>query len=397
MSGSRRGESVAVVGGGVAGPTVAIGLARSGYDVTLYEAYKKGPEAVGSFFNLARLGRTVLQELGVADRALTTGSACTGFSFRNHKGRRLAHNPENTTNIMRGELSAALREAAAEDGVGVRLDSRLSSLAARPDGSWELSFADGAEAEADIVIGCDGVHSEVRGHLLPQAPKARYAGVVGSGGWSEVSERHEVDGLFHMTFGLRGFIGYQVVRPGKVLWFENHYEYEERSYAELAAISDADWVRSMVERHRADPPVISEVIGASTGTVWRWPVYEVPQLEQWYRGSGIVIGDAAHAIQPHLGIGATLAVEDAYELTAALRRESDVATAFGAFQTLRRARVAEMNKQAQRMGAVMTPRHWWQRTIRDLIMPVAVKKAIKDNAQDYGYRLHPLPPAGQVA
>ncbi|MET8567706.1 FAD-dependent monooxygenase [Streptomyces sp. NPDC004783] len=397
MSGPRRGRDVAVVGGGVAGPTVAIGLARSGYDVTLYEAYKKGPEDVGSFFNLARLGRTVMEELGIADRALETGILCSGLSFQNHKGRWLANNPESSTNIMRGELSASLRGVAIDTGVAVRLESRLSSLSELPDGRWELSFADGSRAEADIVIGCDGVHSEVRRHLLPRVPKARYAGVVGSGGMAEVSDRFKVDGLFHMTFGLRGFVGYQVISPGRILWFENHHEYEERSYTELAEIPNADWVASLVDRHRTDPPVVGEVISASTGYVWRWPVYEVPQLEQWYRGSGIVIGDAAHAIQPHLGIGATLAVEDAYELIAALRREPDVAAAFGAFQALRRARVAEMNKQAERMGALMTPRHWWQRTMRDLVMPVAVKKAIKDNAQDYGYRLHPLPPAGQVA
>ncbi|MDQ3885438.1 MAG: hypothetical protein M3308_00100 [Actinomycetota bacterium] len=97
-----------------------------------------------------------------------------------------------------------------------------------------------------------------------------------------------------------------------------------------------------------------------------------------------MIGDAAHAIQPHLGVGATLALEDAYELTAALRRHSDVATAFADFQAHRRARVAAMSKQAQRMGAVMTPRYWWERTMRDLTLPVAIKKGIKKSAKGFG-------------
>jgi 2-polyprenyl-6-methoxyphenol hydroxylase-like FAD-dependent oxidoreductase len=393
MKGPRTGGKVAVVGGGVAGPTLAIGLARSGYDVTIYEAYARRVQDVGSFFNLAPLGRSVLETLGI-EHVLESGTVCDGITFHNHKGRWLAYNPETTTNIMRGELSAALRAAAVGEGVAVEVDKRLTGLAERSDGSWELAFADGSAAEAEIVVGCDGVHSDVRRHALPEAPAASYSGVVGSGGLSKVDESHEVDGLFHMTFGLAGFFGYQVIRPGQILWFENHYELEERTMAELAALTDAEWIGALVERHEPDPRVVGDVINASEGPVWRWPVYEVPQLERWYHGTAMVIGDAAHAIQPHLGAGATLALEDAYELTAALRRDPDVAAAFSAFQADRRARGAAMNKRAQRMGAFMAPRHWWERTMRDLVLPMAVKQAIKKSAKGFGYKLQAWPPRG---
>lgn len=390
------GNNVAIVGGGVAGPTLAVGLARSGYDVTVYEAYTKRVHDVGSFFNLAPLGRLVLEELGIADRALASGTVCHGITFRNHKGRDLAFNPETTTNIVRGELSAALREAALDEGVEIQLQKRLSTLAERPDGSWALTFTDGSQAEADIVVGCDGVHSDVRRELLPQAPTPRYAGVVGSGGLAQVSDpKYRQDGLFHMTFGLHGFFGYQVIEPGKILWFENHYELEERSYSELSDITDAEWIQALVTRHSMDPEEVADVIQSSTGPVWRWPVYEVPQLDQWHRGSAIVIGDGAHAIQPHLGLGATLALEDAYELTASLRRHADVASAFTAFQDDRRARVAEMLKQAQRMGVFMAPRHWWERAIRDIALPLGVKRAIKQSAKGFGYQLQPWPKSNQ--
>jgi 2-polyprenyl-6-methoxyphenol hydroxylase-like FAD-dependent oxidoreductase len=392
MSRPRTGRNVAVVGGGVAGPTLAIGLARSGYDVTIYEAYRRRIQTVGSFFNLAPLGKTVLETLGI-EHVLESGTVCDGITFQNHKGRPLSFNPEATTNIMRGELSAALRKAAVGEGVELHTDKRLTELTERTDGAWTLGFGDGSTAEADIVVGCDGVHSDVRRLVLPGAPAASYSGVVGSGGLSKVDESYAVDGLFHMTFGLEGFFGYQVIRPGQILWFENHYELEERTMAELAALTDAEWIAALVERHEPDPRVIADVIEAADGPVWRWPVYEVPQLERWYHGTAMVIGDAAHAIQPHLGAGATLALEDAYELTAALRRDPDVATAFAAFEADRRARGAAMNKRAQRMGAFMAPRHWWERTMRDLVLPLAVKQAIKKSAKGFGYRLQAWPPA----
>jgi 2-polyprenyl-6-methoxyphenol hydroxylase-like FAD-dependent oxidoreductase len=381
----------------VAGPTLAIGLARSGYDVTLYEAHERRVQDVGSFFNLSSTGRALLQELGIADRALKPGTVCNGITFRNHKGRDLAFNPEVTTNIMRGELSAALRSAASDEGVDLELDKRLESLTERSDGSWQLTFSDGSRAEAGIVVGCDGVHSQVRGNLHPHAQTATYAGVVGSGGLAELPGQREADGLFHMTFGLRGFFGYQVIRPGQILWFENHYEADERTYAELAALADAEWVGALVDRHRTDPADIGAIIGASVGPVWRWPVYEVPTLTQWHRGTAMVIGDAAHAIQPHLGLGATLALEDAYELTAAMRREPDVVAAFVAFQNTRRDRVAAMMTQARRMGETMISRYWWQRTIRDLVMPMAVRQAVKRSSQGIGYRVRPWPSSNRTA
>jgi hypothetical protein len=50
-----------------------------------------------------------------------------------------------------------------------------------------------------------------------------------------------------------------------------------------------------------------------------------------------------------------------------------------------------MNKRAQRMGAFMAPRHWWERAMRDLVLPMAVKQAIKKSSKGFGYRLHPWP------
>ncbi|MFB8103675.1 FAD-dependent oxidoreductase [Streptomyces sp. NPDC056007] len=382
----------AVVGAGITGPLLAFCLVRLGFEVDLYEAYIRRVQDIGSFLNLAPNGRAVLERLGLADRVLEQGTVAGSITFANHKGRELARNPERTTNIMRGELSGALREAATDAGAKLHCDKRLVALDGNGDDHWRIGFEDGTEAEADIVLGCDGVHSATRGLLIPDAPGADYTKVVGSGGRSEIGAGElPVDGQFHMVFGLRGFFGYQVVEPGVVCWFENHQETRERGFAELAEIDDAEWVAALAERHRPDPGVIRRILTASTGPVGRWPVYEVPPLGTWHRGSAAVLGDAAHAVAPHLGAGAALGMEDAYELALALHEHRTAPRAFRAFEESRRDRIAAMAKQARQTGAVMTPSHWAARTIRDLMLPIAIKQGVRKGTEAYSYRPSPWP------
>ncbi|WP_328316135.1 FAD-dependent oxidoreductase [Streptomyces sp. NBC_00388] len=382
----------AVVGAGITGPLLALCLVRLGFEVDMYEAYVRRVQDIGSFLNLAPNGRAVLERLGLADRVLDQGTVAGSITFANHKGRELARNPESTTNIMRGELSGALREAATDAGAKLHCAKRLVALDETGDARWRIGFEDGTEAEADIVLGCDGVHSTTRRLLIPGAPQAGYTEVVGSGGRSEIGAGElPVDGQFHMVFGLRGFFGYQVVAPGVVCWFENHQEARERGFAELAGIDDAEWVAALAERHRPDPGVVRRILTASTGPVGRWPVYEVPPLGSWHRGGAAVLGDAAHAVAPHLGAGAALGMEDAYELALALHEHPSAPAAFTAFEESRRDRITAMAKQARQTGAVMTPNRWVARVIRDLMLPMAIKQGVRKGTEAYSYRPSPWP------
>src|SRR5579883_2113330 len=75
-----------VVGGGIAGPAVALFLARSGIAPVVLEAYPPS-EDVGGGFQIAPNGLRVLGELGLADALLAQGHPCNDMAFRNHRGR----------------------------------------------------------------------------------------------------------------------------------------------------------------------------------------------------------------------------------------------------------------------------------------------------------------------
>src|SRR5215469_15475395 len=75
-----------VVGGGIAGPAVALFLARAGIEPVVLEAYPRA-ENVGGGFQIAPNGVRVLAELGLADALFAEGHPCSDMAFRNHRGR----------------------------------------------------------------------------------------------------------------------------------------------------------------------------------------------------------------------------------------------------------------------------------------------------------------------
>ena len=98
-----------------------------------------------------------------------------------------------------------------------------------------------------------------------------------------------------------------------------------------------------------------------------------------------VSGDAAHAIGPHVGQGASLALEDALVLAKCLRDIHDLPRAFSTFECLRRPRVEPIVKQSRRTGRQKASTGWIGRKIRDLVLPMFLKRGAHAANELYRY------------
>jgi 2-polyprenyl-6-methoxyphenol hydroxylase-like FAD-dependent oxidoreductase len=83
----------------------------------------------------------------------------------------------------------------------------------RPSGRKVVAhFADGSQAEGDLPVGADGVHSQTRAQILPDASKPQFVGIIGIGGAIARSEVPELSlretQSFTFTFGPSGFFGF---------------------------------------------------------------------------------------------------------------------------------------------------------------------------------------------
>ena len=184
---STRDLRIAVVGGGIGGLTLALALRQRGLEAKVFEQATELTE-IGAAVALSANATRELRRLGVLDAALAVATEPTELIFRSWRdGRRIAAHPVRQDGryrerfgapylgIHRADLQRIL--SGALGSAGLHLGHRLSGLVDRGD-SVELEFADGRSAQADLVIGADGIRSLVR-RFVTGDEGAVYSGTSG--------------------------------------------------------------------------------------------------------------------------------------------------------------------------------------------------------------------------
>jgi 2-polyprenyl-6-methoxyphenol hydroxylase-like FAD-dependent oxidoreductase len=346
-----------VIGGGIAGPATAMALQEVGIDPVVYESRPPEADGAGAFLTLASNGIEALRALGAHEPALAAGFPTPTIALRSATGRRLGetrtgHAPGEgpvSHTLMRADLGRLLAGEARARGVPIEHGRRLTEAQPTADGVRAV-FADGTDAQADVLIGCDGVHSTVRGMIDPAAPAPAYAGLLGTGGVAAGVELETAPGEYELTFGRRAFFGHVATPDGHVWWFANLPSPREPTREDASAGGET-LRRRLLDAFSDDAGPALELIAATPQLAPLSPFHAIPHLPRWHSDRMVVVGDAAHAPTPSSGQGASLALEDAVVLATSLRDAPDPATAFARFEAARRARVERIIKWAARVNS----------------------------------------------
>jgi FAD-dependent urate hydroxylase len=376
-----RTEKALIIGGGVAGPVAAMALQRAGIDGVIYEAYAGGADNAGTFLTFASNGLDALRAIDADHLVLDAGFPTPRMTIQSGTGKHLGSVPNGAVlpdgtvsqTLRRADLYRSLRDEAIRRGVRVEYGRRLVDAEATPDGGVVARFEDGAEAEGDLLIGADGIHSSTRRIIDPEAPGARYIPVLNIGGYAANVRLAAEPGEFRMVFGKRAFFGYAVHPSGEIWWFANPPRADEPTRSELAAISTEQWRKMLMDLFAGDATPAVDIIRATPGNLAGWATYDLPSVPTWHRGSMVIIGDAAHATAPSSGQGASMAIEDAVVLARCLRDRSDIPQAFAVYERLRRARVERIVAHGARTSNSKAAGPIG-RVIRDLMMPLILKR-----------------------
>ncbi|VXA95809.1 6-hydroxynicotinate 3-monooxygenase [Microbacterium sp. 8M] len=386
-----------IIGGGVAGPAVALFLRRAGWEAEIFEA-RPHPDAFGGLFlNVATNGLAVLDTLGLKERLLEDGHLAPYMRMRSGRGRILgtvpngpAGEPERGSVVVRREwLNSVLREATEREGIPLTWGARLERIEETADGVT-AHFADGTRATGDILIGCDGVGSPTRRWIDPDAPEPTYSGLLSIGGFARVEGLAPTPLTQHMIFGSRGFFGYLVREDGTVFWFANPAR-AEQDRDELRAVPSETWIRELRALHADDPYPVPQILDNVTGTVGAYGIYELPHVPRWHRGRVVAMGDAVHATSPSAGQGASLALEDAETLALCLRDLPDHGQAFARYQDLRQRRAEDVvaySRAISRQKTVTSSK--LAVLLRDALLPLFLRGAMKDTRNNHLYN-HTIP------
>jgi 2-polyprenyl-6-methoxyphenol hydroxylase-like FAD-dependent oxidoreductase len=314
---------VAVVGAGTAGAAAALLLARDGHGVELFERVVD-PRPVGAGLLLQPLGQRILATLGLADE-LTAAST----PVRRIEGR--AGGPDGRTvlrfgyedagsqhvglGVNRGALFSLLWRALADAGVPVRTGFEVVGVRPEADGT-RLAGPGGATAGPfDLVVAADGARSRIRRQLRLASKDVRYPyGAL----WTVVADPDHLvgDALVQRYRDTRTTIGFLPTGIDEVSIFWSIRTRE----MDAAVRAGPGWLlpRALLLAPDYEPLLERMLDRPLVGVPYRDVVVPNPTFVEGTTGI-VLIGDAAHAMSPQLGMGASIALADAWSLAQAVR------------------------------------------------------------------------------
>nr|WP_277611360.1 FAD-dependent monooxygenase [Streptomyces scabichelini] len=325
-----------IVGAGISGLALAKALLDRGFLVDVVERRADDGRALGTGLYLSANAVRALQGIGVGAEVAKRAEPVARQRLHDHRGRLLAEFEVGRIwggvgpclAITRDDLHEVL--CTAVGGTVIRYHTEVTAVA--DDGT--VTFADGATAAYDLVVGADGINSAVR-HSLFGGPEPRFLGQLC---WRFIANDTAIPGITDWTGRLgpkgRTFLTVQL-GAGRV------YCYADIN-SPVPAAPAGDWRALFTDFGGPVPQLLEQ------GADAYFAALHESENTVWTRPRAVLIGDAAHAFSPSMAQGGAMALEDALVLADTLMTMPDVTAALAAFQARRAERVAWVLKQNHR-------------------------------------------------
>jgi 2-polyprenyl-6-methoxyphenol hydroxylase-like FAD-dependent oxidoreductase len=323
---------IGIVGCGVAGLSAALALGRDGHRVTILERSDRiGP--VGAGVLLQPSGQLALAHMGLLPEVIARAARIDRLFAVTHRGKTLidlpyaAASPELCAyGLHRGDLFAVLHRAVESAGVGIQLCCPVARWQQGGDRIAVFDEVGERRGEFDLLIGADGARSAVRqsGFVVRVHPYPH--GALWALGECETPADH----LFQYCDGTRTLCGLLPMGEGRCSLF---WSVENSAYPALVSAGWDAFSQQVIALVPQAAPLLRKL--HSFDDV-RFTRYAHVRMRHWHIGRCVLIGDAAHAMSPHLGQGINLAMLDGLAIARALLIENTVESAMIRYESVRR-------------------------------------------------------------
>ncbi len=356
---------ILIIGGGVAGLTLAGLLQRRGFAPKLVERTPEYGKA-GYVIVIWPSGSRVLKGLGIYERLLEEGCQFTSYYVSNYKGEMIKtytidpviekYGP--IISIYRPELIDTLVKAV--DPEVLNMNSTVEKIEQGRD-VVEVHFNGGVSEEYDLVIGCDGIRSRTRSQVFGDVPLT-YSGMSGWGFWVDpyISKS---DGIVEY-WGKGKFIGVWPTK-GRLSVFtsvkmveDNEDDPDTRIDRIKECFKDFGGIVPEMLKHLSDPEDIY------------FDSYNDLQMDSWHNNRVVLVGDSAHAVLPNAGAGVSMAMESAAVIAEELCRADSryISHALKQYELRRRPRVNKVQNQSRMMSKLVYSNNRLFSNIRDYVL-----------------------------
>jgi 2-polyprenyl-6-methoxyphenol hydroxylase-like FAD-dependent oxidoreductase len=386
MSTSNDSQAI-ILGAGPTGLSTALLLHnRNNISVTIYEL-RPSPSTIGGAIGIPSNGTRLLSRLDdewkiyseLKERAaivskLIMHSASKGsiLGEADWSGYTTKETGFGYMRVKRTDLTDVLLSAVREAGIDINFGKRAVSIdddehdIPGGEGKITVRFEDGTEDTADILIGADGIHSAVRNLYVDPGVREEYTGIAAT--FSSVKTGSLPAELRPQGMGMHSVLttqGLFAVIPctsagDELFWFfsretplpdttnaDTRDGWEMRRQEEVSSFKNT--LLEYVSKVQGHWGAVLRAIISETESIQFYPVYRLPSGGRWTRGRCILLGDAAHAMPPHAQQGVSMALEDAFALSALLAREKEksLGDVWAAYEAVRLPRVEAITGKSE--------------------------------------------------
>jgi 2-polyprenyl-6-methoxyphenol hydroxylase-like FAD-dependent oxidoreductase len=309
-------EPIAIVGGGIAGLTLALSLHAQNISSIVYEASTPEERFAGAVM-LSPNSLHVLDKLGILQNIKSKGWAFQKVNMITTEGRKLDEQylgdkaifGYDALRVYRNVLVNSLKDACSERGIDVRYNKKFISIISESEKDITNAFNDGTEATHPLLFAADGIHSKIRAAVLPNKDPV-YTGqlvVAGAVASSSLAKSSTHDLTQPVAEAAREKQPPFIMAPQNANASEfligtqrQHPEEDREGWARIAKDHDFHMKFLLEGIEQRSELMQSAGRGIIKESIYTWPFYITPHLERWHseKGRVVIIGDAAHSLSP---------------------------------------------------------------------------------------------------
>ena len=351
--------TLAIVGAGIGGLAAALALQQRGFTPQIFEQ-ATGLGEIGAGMHLSPNGMKVMNALGLKRACAEIAARPQAISTKHFQtGRANFEGPLDAAyearfgapfySFHRADLHAAMVGAVLDnDPACITVDRRVVDVIEDADGVT-IEFSNGSSVGADVVIGADGVHSQVRASIHGEFD-ARFTGHIAYRGMvaTDALPPDFVDPKLNIWVGPGKHVVAYPVRRGELINYVALVE--EDDWEDESWTTKADKDRLAENFHDWNEIVRTLVDLTLQGECYKWALLVRDPLPAWSTARITLLGDSAHPMVPYLAQGAVMGVEDAWILAAYLEREADTRSALRSYEQARLERTSKVQAAAWEQG-----------------------------------------------